>query len=148
MSKDLSNTTGCHVTALVVVCGLTASLIAPLPTAGAAGPMIDLGTLGGTTSYAFGVNASETVVGSSKNAGGDFHTYSLVSATSTMSDLGTLGGTFPRHRNQHAEIIVGSAVTEGGDSHAFSYDPTTSTMTDLGTLGGTDSLAPRSTWSQ
>ena len=94
MSKDLSNTTGCHVTALVVVCGLTASLIAPLPTAGAAGPMIDLGTLGGTTSYAFGVNASGTVVGSSKNAGGDFHAYSFLdSRRRPCSDLGTLGGT-------------------------------------------------------
>jgi len=54
--------------------------------------MADLGTLGGSTSWGYGVNAAGRLVGSSYLAGDTaFHAY--VSDGGKMKDLGTLGGT-------------------------------------------------------
>ena len=52
---------------------------------------IDLGTLGGTDSYAIAVNESGQVVGVSQAAGGAEHAFSWTAAGG-MIDLGTLGG--------------------------------------------------------
>jgi probable HAF family extracellular repeat protein len=56
--------------------------------------MIDLGTLGGSFSRAYAVNASGQVVGFGSIAeDAEFHAFSWT-ATGGMTDLGTLGGTF------------------------------------------------------
>jgi len=52
----------------------------------------DLGTLGGSTANAYGLNSSGQVVGSSTTAG-DAATHAFLYGGGTMTDLGTLGGT-------------------------------------------------------
>ena len=52
----------------------------------------DLGTLGGTDSYAYGINASGQVVGYCHTTG-NAADHAFLYSGSTMTDLGTLGGT-------------------------------------------------------
>ena len=105
--------------------------------------MTDLGTLGGTSSAAFGVSADgKVIVGYSYLTGnsGAFHAFKYVGTT--MTDLGTLGGTNSIAYSVSADgsVIVGeSKITGNSATHAFKYSGTT--MTDLGTLGGTNSYA-------
>jgi probable HAF family extracellular repeat protein len=99
----------------------------------------DLGTLGGTSSEAFGINNLGEVVGDA-NLPGDGVAHAFLYSGGVMHDLGTLGGTF----NQAAAIndlgqVVGEAMIAGGAYHAFIYS--NGTMQDLGTLGGTQSGA-------
>ena len=54
--------------------------------------IIDLGTLGGTNSAAFGINESGQVVGYAETISGEEDAFLYTSGT--MKDLGTLGGTF------------------------------------------------------
>ena len=101
------------------------------------GKTIDLGSLGGLGSAAWGLNNQDEVVG-----------YSAVSQSSSsqvdhaflyehgkMMDLGTLGGTESEGIaiNNHGEII-GDSNTSSGAVDGFIYDH--GHMTDLGTLGG------------
>jgi len=101
------------------------------------GKYVDLGTLGGATSTANGINDARQIVGGSDNGAGQFHAY--VYAGGGMSDLGTLGG----NRSEafainNDGVIVGNA--HNGDpatrafEQAFSYAG--GTMHDLGTLPG------------
>ncbi len=57
----------------------------------AGGPMQDLGTLGGLSSCAYGINDSGQVVGYATNAAGYSHAF-LFTGSGPMQDLGTLGG--------------------------------------------------------
>ncbi len=50
----------------------------------------DLGTLGGPSSYAEGINSSGTIVGFSYTSGGNYHAFSY--SGGVMTDLGTLPG--------------------------------------------------------
>jgi probable HAF family extracellular repeat protein len=101
------------------------------------GTYADLGTLGGTTSNANGINDARQIVGGSDNASGQFHAY--LYGSSGMSDLGTLGG----NRSEafainNAGVVVGDAVNADpatfGFGQAFSYSG--GTMHALGTLPG------------
>jgi probable HAF family extracellular repeat protein len=103
------------------------------------GTMRDLGTLGGSYSYASGnpssqvVNEAGQVVGYAQTASGQQHAF-LHDGT-TMRDLGTFGGTFSfANAINEAGHVVGVAQTASSDQHAFLYDGTT--MHDLGTFGG------------
>jgi probable HAF family extracellular repeat protein len=102
----------------------------------------DLGTLGGTDSSAYGINASSQVVGGSYTATSlSYHT-SLYDGTATpaMQDLGTLGGSYSFAYGINASGQVAGDAYTAGDTvyHAFLYDGTaTPAMHDLGTLGGT-----------
>lgn len=95
----------------------------------------DLGTLGGSYSYAFGVSPDGAVVGTSATAGGTDHAF--LWRNGTMTDLGTLAGTegvsAARGINQHGEV-VGESSTGDGQSRAFLWRE--GVMTDLGTLNG------------
>jgi probable HAF family extracellular repeat protein len=99
----------------------------------------DLGTLGGTTSRPWGINASGQVVGYSYTTGNTVY-HAFLYSGSTMTDLGTLGGTNSKAWGINASgQIVGEAYIGSGTNHAFLYSG--STMTDLGTLGGNFSMA-------
>jgi probable HAF family extracellular repeat protein len=100
----------------------------------------DLGTLGGATSEALGVNNYTQVVGWSTVPSGDEHAF-LWTKAGGMQDLGTLGGSSSRATaiNDNGRV-VGSALTSSGDRHAFLWTATDG-MRDIGTLGGTYSVA-------
>ncbi len=104
------------------------------------GTTTDLGTLGGNSSIAFGINNSGQVVGQSATAGGGYDAF--LYSGGTMNDLGTLpagGTTYGRAINSSGEV-VGFAALPNGNDHAFLYSD--DEMTDLGTLpGGTFSQA-------
>ena len=106
--------------------------------------MLDLGTLGGPLSWAYGVSGDgNVVVGYSDVTGGaTFHAFSWT-AGGGMIDLGTLGGSnsFAFAASTTGSVIVGTSnITIGSPTeHAFRWSG--GVMTDLGTLGGTDSQA-------
>ena len=60
--------------------------------------MTDLGTLGGASSSAHGINSHGTIVGDVETSGGDTHVFSDHPATHAMADLGTLGGDYSGRR--------------------------------------------------
>lgn len=111
------------------------------------GGMVDLGTLGGGASYAYGVSADGlVVVGSSATnvpidgSGGIWHAFRWTSEGG-MVDLGTLGGASSQAKAVSADgvVVVGDSQTLNG-GHAFRWTQANG-MYDLGTLGGSDSWA-------
>ena len=103
------------------------------------GVMTDLGTLGGRSSWAYGINGGGLIAGYSTVEGSINHAF-LHDGT-TMNDLGTLGGvaSWALGINNNGHVVGTSNVAESYGRHAFLYDGTE--MTDLGTLGGDSSWA-------
>ena len=102
-----------------------------------AGGMVNLGTLGGTNSYAYDVNASGQVVGNAHPAGnGAWRAFSWTQAGG-MVDLGTLGGTYSSANAVSASgQVVGYAYTVGNtETRAFSWTQAGG-MVDLGLPAG------------
>src|SRR5262245_34608194 len=99
----------------------------------------DLGTLGGTTSYAFGVNNWGAVVGSAQTARDESTHAFRYDAAAGMTDLGTLtpGGVSYGLAVNDLGSVTGYASIPGGN-RAFLHDG--SRMIDLGTLGGRGSV--------
>jgi probable HAF family extracellular repeat protein len=96
---------------------------------------IDLGTLGGPTSFAAGVNNRGQAVGRADLPGG--FSRAVIFSEGVITDLGTLpGGTasFGRAINNRGEVACLSD-TAGGAFHACLWRH--GVMTDLGTIGGT-----------
>jgi len=91
----------------------------------------DLGTLGGTSSVAFGINARAQVVGSSTDHAA---LWTVTPTGVTVQDLGV--GT--AHGINDQGQVVGDATTASGEDHAalWTVTPTGVTVLDLGTLGG------------
>jgi probable HAF family extracellular repeat protein len=85
--------------------------------------MQDLGTLGGTWSEAWGVSADgAVVVGSARNAAGDWHAFRWT-ASGGMQDLGTLGGRGSGAYGVSADgsVVVGWAQNAAGFYRAFRW---------------------------
>ncbi len=125
----------------------------PTTPGGTTGTTHDLGTLGGTDSHGYGINATGQVTGASDKTGNAAtHAFlwkpSTPNGTSgTMHDLLTLGGTISNGGAINATgQVSGSSLTTGDAAyHAFLWQPSTpngisGTMHDLSTLGGTESF--------
>jgi probable HAF family extracellular repeat protein len=124
----------------------------PTTPGSASGTMHDLGTLGGSGSFGWDINASGQVAGYSDTTD-DVATHAFLwkpampnGVSGTMHDLGSLGGTESEGSGiNDSGQVTGSSLTNGDeDYHAFLWTPTTpggtsGTMQDLGTLGGPDS---------
>jgi probable HAF family extracellular repeat protein len=93
----------------------------------------DLGTLGGTNSYGYGINASGQVAGWS-DITGDGGDHAVVWTGTALTDLGTLGGSFSKAYgiNSLGDVIGISTTAGNASTHAFLY--TGGTMFDLNDL--------------
>jgi probable HAF family extracellular repeat protein len=106
----------------------------------------DLGTLGGGTSAAYGINDSGQIVGSSQTTGNQY-TQAFLYDSGTMSPLYTLNGTTGNstalgiNNSAQTPLIVGSSdktIDTRTYTHAFSYNISSQVMSDLNTLAGTN----------
>jgi probable HAF family extracellular repeat protein len=119
-------------------------------TPGAGGVMRDLGTLGGSHSTGWGINASGQVAGMAQVSTQRHHAFrydGMPGNGGVMRDLGTLPGGATSHGlgiNAHGQVAGYSSIAGSSDPyHAFRYDGTPGSggvMRDLGTLGGTSSF--------
>jgi probable HAF family extracellular repeat protein len=101
--------------------------------------LLDLGTLGGNYSEAFGINSTGQVVGASTTATGERHAFLWTAGR--MRDLGTLGGSSSTAQNINSlGQVVGWSTTADGSEHAFIWTSRDG-MRDLGTLGRPRSYA-------
>ncbi|MET0625473.1 MAG: Calx-beta domain-containing protein, partial [Pyrinomonadaceae bacterium] len=117
----------------------------------AGGVVTDLGTLGGTNSFAYDLNESDVVVGHanipSSNASRPFHAFRWTSAGG-MLDLGTLGGVRSIAYGINASgQIVGYAEVSPGVNHAFIWaDDNANGAHDAGEMKDLNTLAPTAGW--
>ncbi len=97
------------------------------------GRHIELGTFGGSSSRAYGINERADITGTAQTTNGAFHAF--LWRQGKVLDLGTLGGSNSYgHALNSALDIAGVAETAQQLRHAFLY--TGGKMRDLGTLGG------------
>jgi probable HAF family extracellular repeat protein len=101
-----------------------------------------LGTLGGTESFAYALNGSGQVVGSSRTAG-DVSTHSFLYSNGRMTDLFPLNSQSiqtvgPTGINNSGQIASG--LISGGVYSPALLDSTTGAITLLGSLGGVTSF--------
>lgn len=97
------------------------------------GTIIDLGTLGGSYSWAQGINNAGQVAGTAFTKG-DAQVHATVWNGTTATDLGTLGGNYSwAYGINNAAQVVGIARTTGNvEDHATLWNGTTAT--DLNTF--------------
>jgi len=91
----------------------------------------DLGTLGGASSEATGINESGQITGWSLAANG--HTYAFIYSNGKMTSLGSLGTDSMGYGINNSGQVTGTTILSGGDLHAFRY--ANGKIKDLGSLG-------------
>ena len=99
------------------------------------GRMIDLGTLGGTAGWPWGLNSRGQVTGQS-NLADDVHFHAFLSSRGELRDLGTLGGNNSSARwiNDGGEVVGRADLYPGLITrHGFLWK--NGVMTDLGVVG-------------
>jgi len=102
------------------------------------GVMRDLGTLGGSSSVGFAVNASSQVTASSGVSDSSSDEHAFLHNGVFMQDLGTLGGSVSQGRGINASgEVTGEAALDATVRHAFRFNGTF--MEDLGVLDGSSS---------
>jgi probable HAF family extracellular repeat protein len=121
--------------------GILSAVLAGLPQVRAQSyTATSLGSLGGGTSTATGINDSGIVTGYS--TGADTATHAFRWSAGVMTDLGTLGGA-----DSHADginnqgVVVGTSIYASGVLPTYAFLYSNVSMADLGTLGGDDSEA-------
>ena len=102
----------------------------------------NLGTLGGSTSDARGINDAGSVVGYSLNRSGIYRAF-LWDPVKKMSDLGTLGGSasYAYAINNASPLQIAGAAYTAGDAALHAFLSASGVKTDLGTRGGTNRAA-------
>ena len=97
---------------------------------------IDLGTLGGSSGVAWGINDAGQAVGNSNTTNDDANHATLWNGASTI-DLGTLGGTNSNAYsiNNAGQIVGDSLLADDTTTHAVLWDGLTAAPIDLGSLG-------------
>jgi probable HAF family extracellular repeat protein len=102
------------------------------------GKVLDLGTLGGPASGAWGINGAGQIVGNAQITAGDIFSafHAFLYSGGQMLDLGTLGGSLSEAWgiNDAVQIVGDAMLTGNSASHAFLYSG--GQMLDLGTLSG------------
>lgn len=99
----------------------------------------DLGTLGGTSSHAYGINTKGVIVGSSSTASGG-SPRGFVWQNGKMTKLSALaGGESEAFAINDDGIIVGASITQAGLRRAVRWQ--NGKIRNLGTLGGKNSEA-------
>jgi len=84
--------------------------------------VVDLGTLGGSQSVAYGINDSGQVTGQAAIGRDNQLTHAFLYSGGVMRDLGTLGGDLSNgHALNAAGQVVGSAQMADGSNRAFLY---------------------------
>jgi len=104
-----------------------------------AGELIDLGTLGGATSVATGVNDAGQVTGYSQLASGEVHAF-VWQPVSGLLDLGTLGGAESRAAAINARGLV-LGCSDDGDCQSLPFVRIGSEMAVLPSVGEMDLAA-------
>jgi probable HAF family extracellular repeat protein len=100
------------------------------------GTMTDIGTLGGTAGWPWGLNSRGQVTGQS-NLAGDVYFHAFLWSRGALTDLGTLGGdnSSARWINDEGEVVGRATLTHGLiNRHGFLWK--NGAMTDLGILSG------------
>jgi probable HAF family extracellular repeat protein len=99
------------------------------------GSYTKIGTLGGVTSTAIGINNLGQVVGTSTPSGAAVVGHAFLYTGGPLIDLGTFGGPGSTASSiNDSEQVVGYAQTATGDNHAFLYS--NGTLQDLTPGGG------------
>lgn len=105
------------------------------------GNKILLGSLGGGSSSAFGINNAGQVVGRSTIISESSHAF--LWEKGKMKDLGLLGGNYSEARsiNKAAQVVGYSSINNNSPSYVHAFLWENPKMKDLGTLGGNNSSA-------
>jgi probable HAF family extracellular repeat protein len=130
------NTRAIRSAQLVSALGLSLSLASGAALAQATYRLIDLGTLGGNSSYGFAINVSGQVTGTARTVDGVEHPF-LWDGT-TMQGLGALDGTYGNaYAINDSGEVTGEQGLAGRAAHAFLWDGTTLQRLTLGGSSGT-----------
>lgn len=102
----------------------------------------ELGSLGGSYTYASKINANGQVVGFANTAGGQDHAFITSANGQGMTDLGTWGGIYSHASDVNdSGQVVGEYIDGNKQLRPFITGANGTGMTDLGTLGGSRGVA-------